>query len=141
MITLEDATLMGINAPIEHQRIISRLITGLGHQYYTQKTIALEPLPETMIDPDKTSPVPDIMLCDNENETVPVIIEITRTRTVKADLKKIRLLIDSDDYGISEGFVYDYAKNIWFKYKHGIGDISLNPSFCEAIKLDLASML
>jgi hypothetical protein len=54
MITLEEAVIMGINAPLSHQRIISKLIAALGHLYYTQKLIALEPLPKTMLDQDKT---------------------------------------------------------------------------------------
>jgi Uma2 family endonuclease len=141
MITLQEVTLMGINAPRSHQRIISKLLTEFGIMFYKEKSMALEPFPETMLDEDKTSPVPDIMLYDNERETTPVIIEVTRTGSVKADLKKVRQLIDSDDYGIEEGFVFDYRKNVWFKYKQGKGDITIKPSFCDTLQLDLAKLL
>jgi Uma2 family endonuclease len=141
MITLEEVKLMGINAPIEHQRIIAKLMIELGILYFKTKTIALEPLPETMIDSDATSPVPDIMLIDNERETTPVIIEITRTKNVKNDLKKIRSLIDDNEYGVVEGFVYDYRLDKWHKYKKGVGEILDNPSFCDGVNLDLAMLL
>ncbi len=132
---------MGINAPIPHQRIISKLIASLGHLYYAQKSIALEPLPETMIDQDKTSPVPDILLYDNERDTKPVIIEVTRTGTVDADMRKVRDLIDSQNYGIEEGFVYDYLSNVWRKYKKSFGEVTQDPSYCDALGLDLATLL
>ncbi|KER09029.1 MAG: hypothetical protein HY22_14170 [[Candidatus Thermochlorobacteriaceae] bacterium GBChlB] len=141
MLMLEEVAMMGINAPVEHQRIIAKLIMELGILYFKNKVIALEPLPETMLDETQTSPVPDVMLIDNERETTPVIIEITKTRSVKKDLKKVRQLIDGDDYGIEEGFVYDYKKNEWHKYKKGVGDVRDKPSFCDAIQLDLATLL
>ncbi|MFQ3598341.1 MAG: hypothetical protein SNJ55_01865 [Chloroherpetonaceae bacterium] len=141
MITLEEVKAMGINAPIEHQRVIAKLIARLGTMYYDLKTIALEPLPKTMLDETKTSPVPDVMLCDHERETVPVIIEVTRTRTVHADMKKITTLIMTGDFGIDEGFVYDYKKNEWHKYKKGIGVVAENPSFFETLHLDLATLV
>jgi len=87
MITPEEVKSMGIDAPVEHQKVIAKLMTRLGTMYYDLKTISLEPLPETMLDETKNSPVPDLMLCDHTNDTVPVIIEITRTRTVNADIK------------------------------------------------------
>jgi hypothetical protein len=141
MITPEEVKSMRINAPIEHQRVIAKLMTRLGTMYYDLKTISLEPLPETMLDETKNSPVPDLMLCDHTNDTVPVIIEITRTRTVNADMKKLRDLITEGDYGIVEGFVYDYKKNEWHKYKKGIGEVSERPSYCDTLHLDLATLL
>jgi hypothetical protein len=141
MITLEEAKIMGINAPRSHQRLIMQISGELYYLYKKQKTIALEPLPETMVDEDKTSPTPDIILSDNALYTTPVIIEITRTRSVKADFKKVKALIHADDYGIVEGFVYDYNLNTWYKYHRDKGDITDNPSFCEAINLDLATLL
>jgi hypothetical protein len=141
MITPEEVKSMGIDAPVEHQRVIAKLMTRLGTLYYDLKTISLEPLPETMLDETKNSPVPDLMLCDHTNDTVPVIIEITRTRTVNADMKKLRDLITEGDYGIVEGFVYDYKKNEWHKYKKGIGAVSERPSFCDTLNLDLATLL
>jgi hypothetical protein len=140
MITLEEALLMGTNAPWTHQRIIAKLLIRLGNLFY-DGGIALEPLPEAMLDEDKTSPVPDILLHDNVLDQTRVIIEITRTKSTKADFKKIKNLIDEDDYGIVEGFVYDYKRNEWHKYHRDKGEITDNPSFCEAINLDLAAML
>lgn len=141
MITLEEASIMGINAPWTHQRIIAKLLTRLGTMYYDTGAITLEPLPEAMLDEDKTSPVPDILLHDAALDQIRVIIEITRTKSTKADFKKIKQLIDDDDYGIEEGFVYDYKLNQWHKYKRGEGVITDHPSFCEAINLDLATLL
>lgn len=141
MITLEDAKEMGINAPWSHQRIISRLLAALSHRYYIERSIALEPLPEAMLDETQTSPVPDILLHDTARAETPVIIEITHTATVKKDLKKIRALIEADDYGIVEGFVYDYKTDAWHKYKKGVGDVLDKPSYCDALRLDLASLL
>jgi Uma2 family endonuclease len=140
MITLEDATLMGINAPKEHQRIIRKLIAGLSNLYDSNRT-TLEPFPETMMDEGQTSPVPDVMLYDNVSEQTPVIIEIAHTTGTKKDREKVRLLIESGFYGTTEGFVYDYKKKQWYKYKFGAGDITLNPSFCDTIGLDLALMI
>jgi len=141
MITLEEAIIMGVNAPRPHQRVISKLNTELGILYYKQASILLEPFPEMMLDDDKTSPTPDISLYDNVLENTPVIIEVTRTGMVQTDMKKVRILIDSRDYGIEEGFVYDYKRNEWHKYHRDKGDITDRPSFCEAINLDLATLL
>jgi hypothetical protein len=141
MLTIEDATLMGINAPRAHQRLIALLTTELTILYKKQRVIHLEPLPETMLDEDATSPAPDIILCDNEAHTVPVIIEITRSGAVHKDLKKVQQLIQSDDYGIVEGFVYDYNLHKWHKYHRDKGVVTDNPSFCEALNLDLATLL
>jgi Uma2 family endonuclease len=141
MITLEEAIIMGVNAPRPHQRVISKLNTEFGMLYYKQAAILLEPFPEMMLDDDKTSPTPDISLYDNVLENTPVIIEVTRTGMVQTDLKKVCALINSQDYGIQEGFVYDYKLNEWHKYKLGVGNITDKPSFCEAINLDLATLL
>jgi len=141
MITLEEALLMGTNAPKPHQRTIGRLMIELGILYYKQGTILLEPMPETMLNEDQTSPTPDIILFDNVLSKTPVIIEVTHTTGVTGDLKKVQRLIEEDDYGIVEGFVYDYKLNQWHKYKRGEGVITDHPSFCEAINLDLATLL
>jgi hypothetical protein len=141
MITLEEALIMGVNAPRPHQRVISKLNTELGMRYYKEASIALEPFPEMMLDEDKTSPTPDLSLYDNVLENTPVIIEVTKTGMVQSDLKKVRALIETDDYGITEGFVYDYKLGAWHKYKRGAGDVTDRPSFCETINLDLATLL
>ena len=141
MITLEEALIMGTNAPKSHQRVITNLAAELVFLYKKQKTITLEPLSETMLNEAQTSPTPDIILYDNERDETPVIIEVNHTAGVKSDKKKVQQLIDSDDYGICEGFVYDYKRNEWHKYKLGVGNITERPSFCEAINLDLATLL
>lgn len=64
MIFPDQLTDMGIIAPKEHQRVISKLTTGLGTFYYQQRKIALEPLPETMLDegqPARDKPVRFLM--------------------------------------------------------------------------------
>ncbi len=133
MITLEEATLMGINAPRAHQRAIGIMMGSLAQMYYKQGLIALEPFTKMMLDDSKTSPVPDISLYDNVLEQTPVIIEVTHTGMVQSDLRKIMRLIVSDDYGIIEGFVYDYKRREWHKFDKTKGDILDTPSWCEAI--------
>lgn len=140
MITTEEIAIMGINAPRVHQRVIARLTTSLTN-LYDAGTIPFEALPETMVDEGQSSPVPDILLADTERDTVPVIIEIAHSSGVATDLEKIRRLITTTRYGILEGFVYDYKRNEWHKYHRDKGDISDRPSFCEAINLDLATLL
>jgi Uma2 family endonuclease len=131
---------MGINAPKEHQRIISKLTTGLGSLYYQEQKIGLEPLPETMIDEGQTSPVPDVLLYDNEHQQTPIIIEICHTTGVKNDTKKIIRLIEEFEYGIEEGFLYDYAAKQWFRYQKG-GDVEPGNSYSEVLALDLNDFL
>ncbi len=67
---------MGHLATIHHQRAIKKLIFGL-EKLFLSGEITLEPLPETDIDPgNPESKCPDIVLQDEENATVPVIIEV-----------------------------------------------------------------
>jgi Uma2 family endonuclease len=141
MVTVEDAVIMGINAPKAHQRVISKLNTELGILFYKKRKIALEPLPETMIDEGQTSPVPDILLYDNKRERTPVIIEIAHPNGVQNDILKLRRLIDDNDYGVIEGFVYDYKNKRWFKYEKSVGDVLLKPSFCKMLNLDLNKLI
>jgi hypothetical protein len=70
-----------------------------------------------------------------------VIIEVTHTKGVRGDLIKVQRLIEEGFYGIQEGFVYDYKRQLWHKYKLGEGIVHHHPSFCEAINLDLAALL
>jgi molybdopterin-guanine dinucleotide biosynthesis protein len=77
-----------------------------------------------MLDEGQTSLTPDIILNDNVEMQTPDIIEITHGDGVKKDLKKVRELIDADDYVIVEGFVYDYKRNEWHKYHRDKGDIT-----------------
>jgi len=131
----------GINAPKAHQRIISKLTASLGHLFYHQHEITLEPLPETQIDEGQSSPVPDILLYDNETYRTPIIIEICHPNGLNNDLKKIIRLIEENDYGIQEGFIYDYVRGLWSKYQKGVGQVVNKPSYSAILDIDLATLL
>ncbi len=131
----------GVYAPFEHQRIIAKLTTGLGVLYHYEHRITLEPLPEAMIDESRVSSVPDVILYDNEADQTRIIIEICHTKTIKNDIKKIIKLIDDDDYGIMEGFVYDYKAHIWYRYLKASGSMTEHSSFSTLLQLDLNSFL
>jgi len=131
---------MGANSPKDHQRIITRLIIALGNLHH-QGIVRFEPFPETPLNEGEPSPVPDVSLYDNVLYETPVIIEINHAGGIKSDLVKVRKLIDENYYGIIEGFVYDYKRNQWHKYHRDKGDVTDAPSFCEAINLDLATLL
>jgi Uma2 family endonuclease len=132
---------MGINAPKAHQRIIGKLMASLGHLFYHLHEIELEPLPETQIDEGQSSPVPDIMLYNNATFQTPIIIEVCHPNGVNNDFKKIIKLIDANDFGIEEGFIYDYERGLWLKYQKGVGQITESPSFSSILNMDLASLL
>ena len=135
--TIQD---MGINAPKAHQRVIRKLTKSLAILFDEGKII-LEPFPETMIDESKSSAVPDILLFDNKNEQTKVIIEVTHSTGVADDFDKVIYLINERNYGVEEGFVYNYKTAIWLKYKKGVGKIEIDPSFCESINYDLNDLL
>ena len=132
---------MGTYAPRIHQRIISKLTAGLGHMYFQEKTLALEPLPETMVDEGGASPTPDLILANNDNDTIPVIIEVCHTAGLKQDMRKIIKLVDEDLYGILEGFIYDYKTQIWYRYQVGNGGLLQETSVSEQLGLDLNTFL
>lgn len=131
---------MGINAPKAHQRIIRKLTKSLAILFDDGK-ISLEPFPETMIDESKTSVVPDVLLFDNEKEQTLVVIEVTHSTGVADDFDKVVYLIEERNYGVVEGFVYNYKTGQWFKYKKGEGAIAERPSFCQTIGYDLNELL
>lgn len=131
----------GVYAPFEHQRIIAKLTIGLGILYHHKHSITLEPLPETMIDESRVSSVPDLILYDNGSDQTRVIVEICHTKTAKNDIKKVIKLIDDDDYGILEGFVYDYKARVWYRYHKGSGGLTELSSFSILLTLDLNAML
>ncbi|RCR65821.1 hypothetical protein [Larkinella punicea] len=132
---------MAIYGPKAHQRIISKLNSGLGPLYYREGRITLEPLPETMLNEGEASPVPDLILYDNETRQTPIIIEICHTEGLKKDLKKVVLLTNEDNYGILESFVYDYTARQWFRYRKGDESVVYSSSFSEILQLDLNSFL
>ncbi|MBS1555562.1 MAG: hypothetical protein ACK514_02060 [Bacteroidota bacterium] len=131
----DNLIIMGINAPKEHQAVITRLIHGLADLYIKDKTTFF-PYPETMIDEGQTSPAPDILLYDHKEEKTVLLIEVTHTAGVKKDCSKVRTLMN--DYDVNEGFVYDYKKGDWFKID---GEQIEKSSHSKVLKLDLADFL
>ncbi|MFD1145209.1 hypothetical protein ACFQ4C_29025 [Larkinella insperata] len=131
----------GVWAPAAHQRVIAKLTVGLGVLFYREHAISLEPLPEAMLDEGKASPVPDILLQDDETDQTPIIIEICHTKGLKGDLQKVIQLIDDDLYGILEGFVYDYKASRWYRYRRGDGAIATPSSYSDILQLDLNNFL
>ncbi len=132
----------GTNSPLDHQRTISKLTFGLGFLYYKEKTIRLEPLPETPLDEGPGHPVPDVILFDPEAGETQIIIEVCTFRGAKADVRKIIRLIEDEDYGILEGFVYNYRTYEWFRYRKGDGGLTTNSSISELLGgIDLAPMV
>ena len=132
---------MAIYGPKAHQRIISKLNSGLGPLYYREGRISLEPLPETMLNEGEASPVPDLILYDNETRQTPIIIEVCHTEGLKKDLKKVVQLTNEDNYGILESFVYDYTARQWFRYRKGDESVVYSSSFSDILQLDLNSFL
>lgn len=133
----DNLIIMGINAPRQHQAVITQLIYELAKLYKEGKT-SLFPLPETMIDESQTSPVPDVMVVEPTSGLVKMIIEVTHTQGVKKDLKKLKDLMA--DYDVPEGFVYDYKRDTWYRCEAGRENVD-EDSFSRAVKQDLRSML
>lgn len=133
-----DLPIMGTNAPREHQRVIRKLIVGLD-KLYILGSIPYEPFPETMLDEGKTSPTPDVILYDAVTDKDVVMVEISTTKGFSGDFNKVSELVEY--YQLSEGFVYNYIKQQWRKYKRGVGEITENPSFCDSIGYDLNEFL
>jgi hypothetical protein len=132
----------GTNSPLDHQRVISRLTFGLGLLYYQLKTIRLEPLPETPLDDGPGHSVPDLILLDPEAGETRIIIEICTVRGAKADVRKVIRLIEDEEYGILEGFVYNYRTHEWFRYRKGDGGLATPSAISEVLGgIDLAPMV
>ncbi len=132
----ENTIIMGVNAPKIHQRIIGKMMMRLGILYYDEQKIHYEPLPETMIDESQTSPTPDILLFDNATKTNRVIIEVSGNTGARRDFEKVKELVK--EYGVPEGFVYNYDTGQWRKYSFAQGEDIARPSFSDEIGLDLA---
>lgn len=135
----ENTVYMGVNAPKIHQRIIGQLMMRLGILFYIEKRIPYEPFPETMIDEGQTSPTPDILLFDNKNKQNQVIIEVSGNTGAMRDFAKVKSLMA--EYGVPEGFVYNYDKEKWMKYRLDTGEDTRNPSFSDSIGVDLDGLL
>ncbi len=130
---------VAVNAPKAHQRIIGKLMMRLGNLFYDEKRIPYEPFPETMIDEDQTSPTPDVLLFDNENNQNKIIIEVCGNTGFKRDFEKVKELVKI--YGVPEGFVYNYQAKTWHKYVLGKGEDSKIPSYSHLLKFDLKELL
>lgn len=131
----------GPNSPFDHQRVISKLTMELGVLYYREKRIALEPLPETPLDEGPGHAVPDLILYDRTAEETKVIIEICQNTGQRNDLRKVIYLIEDNDYGILEGFVYNYKTHQWLRYRKGDGGAATNSSVSEVLQVDLGPMV
>jgi hypothetical protein len=131
---------MGVNATRQHQRLIAELIYGL-RKLFKQGNITLEPIPKAMLDEDRTSATPDVILVDANNE-VKIIIEVTvSANSIKNDFKKIATLIDEYEYGIEEGFAYNHELHLWRKYQKNVGEIADRPSYSALLDYDLQTLL
>lgn len=104
---------------------------------YRAGTITLEPLPEMMLTEGYRSPTPDIILYDYTAEQTRIIIEVCQTNGQQNDLKKILWLIEENEYGILEGFVYNYKTKQWLRYRKGDGGVATESSFSEVLNVDL----
>ena len=131
----------GTNSPFDHQRVISILTMELGILFHHRKTISLEPFPETPLSEGPGHSVPDVILFDSQTQETHVIIEVTLPRGVKNDLWKIVQLIDNNQYGILEGFVYNYRTGDWLRYRKGEGGVATETSFSDVLGLDLGQFL
>ncbi|WP_460959144.1 hypothetical protein [Spirosoma litoris] len=131
----------GTNSPYDHQRIISKLTVELGVLYYHKQTISLIPLPETPLDEGPGYPVPDVILFDEKTEQTRVIIEVCANRGFRNDLRKVIRLIEDDDYGILEGFLYNYKTHEWLRYRKGDGGVAIASSVSDVMGVDLGPML
>lgn len=92
-----------------------------------------------MIDESQTSPVPDVLLLDEETDLVQVIIEITHTQGVKKDLRKLQELMH--EYSVPEGFVYDYRLEKWYRYQLATKELKTDEDYCQTININLAELL
>ncbi|GAB4036431.1 hypothetical protein GCM10028774_28670 [Spirosoma jeollabukense] len=101
----------------------------------------MEPLPETPLAEGPGHQVSDILLFDNEAELTRIIIDVTQPRRTKRDVQKIIHLIEDDDYGILEGFVYNDKTREWFRYRKGDGGAATSSSVSELLGIDLGVFL
>lgn len=131
----------GTNSPLAHQRVISRLTVELGVLFYHKQTIALEPLPETPLGEGPGHQVPDVLLFDNQAEKTRVVIEVAQTRSADRDVYKVINLIENDNYGIEEGFVYNYYTREWLRYRKGDGGAATSSSFSEVMGIEMGGFV
>lgn len=131
----------GTNSPHDHQRVISKLTVELGVLFYHKQAIPYLPLPETPLAEGPGYPVPDVILFEEPTEQTRVIIEVANNRSAQTDLRKVIRLIDEDDWGIQEGFVFNYKTREWLRYRKGDGGAATASSFSELMGVDLGPMV
>ena len=61
--------------------------------------------------------------------------------SVNNDFEKVIRLIEDDDYGILEGFIYNYKTHEWLRYRKGDGGVATASSFSDVISVDLGAFL
>lgn len=81
------------------------------------------------------------MLFDEEAEQTRIIIEVCNNRSVNSDLRKVIRLIEEDDYGILEGFVYNYKTREWLRYRKGDGGAATASSFSEVMGVEMGGFV
>lgn len=131
----------GTNSPLNHQRVISKLTVELGILFYHQKVIMLLPLPETPLGEGPGHAVPDVMLYDELAEQTRVIIEVCNSRSFRYDVRKVIRLIEDEDYGILEGFVYNYITREWLRYRKGDGGAATASSYSEVMQVEMGGFV
>ena len=87
------------------------------------------------------TPVPDLILYDHQAEQTRVIIEICKNTGFKHDTSKVIHLIENQEYGILEGFVYNYKTSQWLRYHKGDGGQATESSFSDVLALDLSQFV
>ena len=132
---------MALILPLDHQLVISKLTIELGVLYYHKQRITLIPLPETPLNEGPGHAVPDVILYDKTAEETKIIIEVCQTNGQRNDLRKVIYLIEDNDYGILEGFVYNYKTRGWLRYCKGDGGAATNSSVSALMGVDLAPMV
>jgi Uma2 family endonuclease len=106
---------MGTNAKMEHQRILGKLFYALTTLYQTGH-IPYEPFTEMSLKREKGGKTPDILLWDGSAQTkyvYPVLVEICTTSAFETDIAKLKGIMGDAQYGVQEGFVYDYELRKW----------------------------
>jgi len=131
----------GTNSPYDHQIVIGKLTVDLGVLHYYDKTLPFKPLPETPLAEGPGHSVPDLILYDSVAEETKVIIEVCQTNGQRNDLRKVIHLIEDNEYGILEGFVYNYKTREWFRYRKGDGGAATATSWSEVMNVDLGPMV
>jgi ATP-dependent phosphoenolpyruvate carboxykinase len=53
----------------------------------------------------------------------------------------LRNLIEDTEYGIEEGFVFNFEKNVWMKYSKSQGAITDNTSWSDVLSGDLKTIM